>query len=139
MWDSVLSIHKKTLNSCLGGKKNVLFYGTAAPTLFYSFAFLHLDRYKDFKIIESGQITSDSFEGDYDYKHDKSLGVILGFDLTNKLQEKVMNSFLFNRVGFNHTTIFMFPFKTLRKLQTVYGDVFDNLSKEGHLVKIEVN
>jgi len=137
-WDQIISMYITKLNLCFKKRENVLFYGTGAPNLFYSFAFRYLANYNRFHIIESGQITSDSLEGNLTYKHDKALGVVLGFDLTNKLQEKAMNSFLFNRIGSGTTTIFMFPFKTMRKLQSVYGDVFENLSKEGHLIKVEV-
>jgi len=136
-WSDVKDRYKPILDKLSERGKNVLFMGTNTMPLFYSYMFLQMTKEKSTTIIESGKITSDLLEGNLTYTHTPVLGIILGFDVTTKIQEKVMTNFLFNRVSKDTTTIFLFPHKTLRKLETVYGTVFTELIKEGNLVKVE--
>lgn len=136
-WERLQSKYKPIMDKLFEQKRDVLFMGSNTMQLFYSYMFLQLEKEKSTMIIESGKITSDLLEGNLNYTHAPVLGIVLGFDLTNKIQEKAMTNFLFNRAAKDTNTIFWFTGRTMRKLETVYGTVFTELIKEGNLVKIE--
>lgn len=117
---------------------SVFISGESADTLFYSFMIEKLRVDPDTLVVSSSELTKSYLDGPT--LKNKHLGIVLGFDLTNNIQEKVMLSFLNSRLGYKAlSTTFLYPFTSFRRLETEYGSVFSDAFKAGslHLVKVK--
>lgn len=119
-------------------KQNLFIFGENASCTFYTYMAEVMRRDRNTIIYSSSDLVRMAMEhsAELNYRH---IGVVLGYDLTNSIQEKVMPSFLFDRLGLKGcTTTFMYPQKSMRKLESEYKDVFHEMFKADKLKKLEV-
>lgn len=139
-WDKLISPAVPKINANSG--KSLLLVGKSGGKVFYSYMAYLLLQDRHTQILSSSDITGiylSKETGRRSQLTSKHLGIVLGFDLTNSIQGKVMSDFLFYRKS-NPTwrTIFWLPYNSLRRMESEYGDVFSEYIKEGDLILIEV-
>jgi len=139
-WDVLNSpaVHKiKSLSY-----KDIFLIGKSGETVFYSYMTHLLSKETRTRIFSSSELTEIFLSKGSEYQSKLSylsLGIVLGFDLTNSIQGKVMADFLFFRKSNkNWQTVFWLPYNSMRRLETEYGDVFSEYIKEGDLNLVEV-
>lgn len=139
-WLTLISPIKSQLNPLKGTPASAFIKGEKAGTLFYSFMSEQLRHNKATMIVSSSKIT-EIFMSSKDRKalSCRNIGVVLGFDLTNNIQGKVMADFIFFRQGLLYaTTTFWLPYNSMRRLETEYGEVFSSAFKNETIKLLEV-
>jgi hypothetical protein len=139
-WVTLISNVKAELNPQKVAQASVFIKGEKAGTLFYSFM-SELLRYNKSTLIVSSSDITEIFMTSKDRKvlSCRNVGVVLGFDLTNNIQGKVMADFIFFRQGLpKTTTTFWLPYNSMRRLETEYGEVFNSAFKNETIKLLEV-
>jgi len=138
-WKKVVSGNKGALDNALTSLADIFIKGEGGGNLFYSYMAEKLRINRSTVIYSSSDITDFFMTKNRGRLFDSHIGVVLGFDLTNSIQGKVMSDFLFFRKSrSNWTTTFWLPYNSMRRLETEYGDVFSTAFKKGTLTLLEV-
>ena len=129
-----LSLTKTYFGEHKDYRGKLFFFGEGAERSFYSFMFQKLVSNMDTMIFSSSDLTKMFIENTY--RHHSSVGVVLGLDLTKDFHEKVMAQFVDMRLSRGYVTAFLYPFTSLRKLETDYGNLFSELFKARKFTKV---